>query len=156
MENKVSIFECAFLQNHFCELVGIHGVDDEHITRHLRSLIGAVEELNPILIYLTQPDVAETISRGAKERVSTDKDQYSDWIDLVIGWVEKTTYAKTNGLNGYDGVIRFFEKRKNLEMQVIEKLPIHTHVLENPNYDWDNVFSTITEILSERGLVTTK
>ena len=107
-ENEVNIFECAFLQNHIFELMGICGEGKDYITDHLISLINTVEKLNPVLIYLSQPDVKETIGRVAKERVSPDKSKCSDWIDLVIAWVEKSQYGKVNRLNGYDGAIRFF------------------------------------------------
>lgn len=152
-KKEISIFECAFFQNHICELMGIHGEGNDYITDHLISLISTVEKLNPIIIYLTQPDVSETIGRVAKERVSADKSKNCDWIDLVIAWVEKSQYGRTQGLNGYDGAIRFFEERKKIELEVIEKLPIDKYIIENPDYNWDDVFSKVKEILSARGVM---
>lgn len=150
-ENVINIFECAFLQNHICELMGIRGEGNDFITKHLISLISTVDKLNPVIIYLDQPDVNKTISRVAKERVSPDKSKYSDWIDLVIAWIEKSLYGKMKGLAGYDGAIEFFIERKMIEMEVIEKLPINKHIIQNPDYNWNDVFSKIEAILSKQG-----
>ncbi len=120
-KKEVSIFECAYFQSQICELMGIHLADSDYISEHLISLIAIVKKLNPVIIYLTQPDIGETIARVAKQRVSPDK-EHPDWIDLVIGWVEKSKYGRKHELNGFDGVIRFFEERKKLEFDILNKL----------------------------------
>lgn len=147
-ENKVYIFECAFFQNHVCELMGIHNKENDYIYEHLNSLVRTVNELSPLIIYLTQPDVRETIERVSKERVSNDKAKQSDWIDLVIHWVEKSQYAKRHGLNGLEGVIRFLEDRKKIELEVFEKLQIDKYIVENLDYNWDDVFNKVKKLLS--------
>ena len=128
--------------------MGIHNKEIDYIYEHLNSLVRTVNELNPLIIYLTQPDVRETIGRVSKERVSNDKAKQSDWIDLVINWVEKSKYAKTQGLNGFDGVIRFLEDRKKIELEVFEKLQIDKYIVENLDYNWDDVFNKVKKLLS--------
>jgi hypothetical protein len=150
---EVNIFECAFFQNYICELMAIHGEDDDAITNHLLSLAETVKSLNPTLIYLTQPDVAEAIARIARERVSPDKTSYDDWIDMVIGWLDRTRFAATRGVKGYAGVIRFFEERKRLEVATIKQLPINTYVLENHDYHWDDLFEKVKRILADQGII---
>ena len=146
-EADVNIFECAYFQNSICELMGIHMQPEEKLCEYLLSLMNIVEKLNPVLIYLTQPDIKETISRVAKERISPDKAIMKDWIDMVIDWVENSKYGKINNLKGLDGTIRFFEDRKRVELSVLEKLPIKKYIINNPDYNWDSVFNDIKEIL---------
>ena len=45
----------------------------------------------------------------------------------------------------------FFEERKKIELDVIGKLPIDKHIIENPDYNWNDVFSKVMEILSAQG-----
>ncbi|QVK18771.1 thymidylate kinase [Mycoplasmatota bacterium] len=144
--DSIIIFECAYLQNHINELFAFHNKDRDNIIKYMLELINIVKKLKPILIYLSQPDVGETISRVAKERVSPDKSQYEDWIDLVISYVEKSMYGKLNNLKNFDGAIKFFEHRKKLELAVIEQLPIDKVVIENPDYNWEKVFNKIKSL----------
>ena len=153
-KNEISIFECAYFQSHICELMGTHVADTDYISDHLISLIETVQKLNPVIIYLTQPDIGQTIARVAKERVSPDK-SHSDWIDLVIAWVEKSNFGRMHGLTGFDGAIRFFEDRKSIELDTLCKLPINKFIIENPEYDWDEVFTKVKEILASLGVATT-
>lgn len=143
----IIIFECAYLQNHLNELLGFHHKNKGFIINYMIDLINIVKKLNPLLIYLSQPNVGETISRVAKERISPDKSKYEDWIDLVIKYVEKSMYGKLHDLKGFDGSVQFFEERKKLELAVIEQLPIDKAVIENSDYNWDKVFDQIKVVL---------
>jgi hypothetical protein len=145
---SVHVFECAFLQNHVSELMGMYNKEGGAISDYLISLLQTVEMLNPIILYLMQPDVNKTITRIAKERVSSDKSKQSDWIDLIIGWVEKSQYGKKHVLKGFNGVVRFLEERKKIEMEVLSKLPIDHYLIENPDENWEDVFNSIKKILA--------
>ena len=147
-DESVAIFECAYLQNHVNELMGWHGKNSEYIEEYMLELIQTVKVLNPKLIYLTQPNTEETIKRVAAERVSPDKSKWDDWIDLVIKYVEGSKYGQSKELKGYEGVIRFFEERKNIEEVIIEKLPIDKAVINNIDYDWDKVFEEVVDALN--------
>ena len=146
-KDQITIFECAFLQNHIGEIVGDQNItDEEFIKGYFRKLIDTVKDLNPKLIYLNQESVEETISRVAKERISDDKQKYPDWIDIVIDYYQNCKYGKKNNLKGYNSVITFLEKRKQLEQKVINDLAVDKVVINNLNYDWDNVTK---EVLKE-------
>ena len=139
-KEQITIFECAFLQNHIGEILGDHNVtDEEYIKDYFRELIDTVKDLNPKLIYLNQESVEETINRVAKERISDDKDKCPDWIDIVIDYYQNCKYGKENNLKGYDSVITFLKKRKELEGRVIDDLKIDKAVINNLDYDWEEV-----------------
>lgn len=102
------MFECVLLQNHVTELMNFHLAGLERMREHCNRLIQTVKEFSPVLVYLSQSDVRETIVRAAQERVFAD----GSWIDGIIRYSENTPYGKLNGRKGLDGVILGFEKRK--------------------------------------------
>ncbi|MDR3593598.1 thymidylate kinase [Clostridium sp.] len=144
-ENKerIVIFECSFLQNHVNELLAMHDKDLNYIKEYLNELIETVTELNPKLIYLNQLSIKETINRVAKERISHNKEMYPDWVDMCIEYFENSSYGKRNNINGFDGVIKYFEKRQEIELDVIKSLSLDKLIIYNKNYDYQNIENTI-------------
>ena len=147
-KNKIVIFECAFLQNNVNELLAIYEKDLNYIKDYLNELIGTVLELNPKLIYLKQPSVKETLNRVSKERISDNKEAYPDWIDVVIEYFKNSNYGKHNNINGFDGVVRYFEKRQEIELEVIKSLSIDNLVICNHNYEWEEIIDPILNNLN--------
>ena len=141
-----NVFECAFLQNHISELMLFQLADIETMKWYFNALIQTVAELSPVLIYLSQPNVRETIERVAKQRVF----EHGSWIDGFIQYIENTPYGKLNKINGFDDIIQFLEKRKSVELKIINSLPIDTIVLENPNYDWETLWENLENELQMR------
>ncbi len=142
-KNKIVIFECSFLQNHVNELLAIHDKDFDYIRDYLNELIGTVTELKPKLIYLNQASIKETINRVAKERVSHNKDMYPGWLETSIEYFKNSSYGKRNNINGFDGLIRYFEKRQEIELGIIKSLDLDKLIIYNKNYDYENIENTI-------------
>lgn len=107
----------------------------------------SLEELNPILIYLTQPDVHETILRVANERRSLDKSLYPDWIDHVVKYVSNSKFGMENKLHGFEGAVEYFEGRKKIELEAIGHLDIRTIIIENSDYNAEKGITNIIEAL---------
>lgn len=142
-KNKIVIFECSFLQNHVNELLAIHDKDFDYIRDYLNELIGTVTELKPKLIYLNQASIKETINRVSKERVSHNKDMYPGWLETSIQYFKNSSYGKRNNINGFDGLIRYFEKRQEIELGIIKSLALDKLIIYNKNYDYENIENTI-------------
>jgi hypothetical protein len=142
-KNKIVIFECSFLQNHVNELLAIHDKDFNFIKEYLNDLIKTVAELKPKLIYLNQFSIKETIARVAKERVSHNKEVYPHWIDMCIEYFKNSRYGKRNNLNDFDGLIKYFEKRQEIELQVIDSLAIDKLIVYNKHYDYENIENAV-------------
>lgn len=142
-KNKIVIFECSFLQNHVNELLAIHDKDFDYIRDYLNELIGTVTELKPKLIYLNQASIKETINRVAKERVSHNKDMYPGWLETSIEYFKNSSYGKRNNIKGFDGLIRYFEKRQEIELGIIKSLDLDNLIIYNKNYDYENIENTI-------------
>jgi hypothetical protein len=142
-KDELTVFECAFLQNHIWQLMLWQLADIETIKQYFSKLIQTVTELSPVLVYLSQSDIRETVERVARQRVS----EHGSWIDGFIGYTENTPYGKRHGLKGFDGLIELLETRKSTELKVIESLSIETIILENSNFDWDNQWTELKKKL---------
>jgi len=142
-KNELTVFECALLQNHVSELMFYHLADIETLKIHTNSLLQTVAELSPSLIYLSQPNVRETIERVAEQRVYV----YGKWIDRVINYSENTPYGKLHNIKGFDGAVQMFEERKRIELEIIKSLPINTIIFENPEYNWEALWEKIESFL---------
>ncbi len=139
-KDKLVILECCFLQNPGCALLARHDAGNDRFVQHVLQIAGQIQDLNPILFYLKQPSVRETI-----ERVKTMRPQ--EWLDFVIWYHTEQDYGKNKGLHGYDGYIQFLEHRRELELHIIEQLPFQTFIMDNSDYDWENQQRTISNIM---------
>lgn len=138
-KDELTVFECAFLQNHVSELMLFQLANIETMKQHFNALIKTVMALSPVLVYLSQPNVRETIERVAKQRVYEN----GTWIDGFIHYTENTPYGKLHDIRGFDDTIQSLEIRKATELEIIKSLPIQTIVLENPDYDWDTLWKSL-------------
>ncbi|RSK26807.1 hypothetical protein EJF36_07990 [Bacillus sp. HMF5848] len=139
-KENIMIFECCFFQNPGCALLARHDAGDERFMQHVLQLSQNIQDLNPILIYLKQSNVRETI-----ERVRTKRSK--EWLDFVIWYHTQQDYGKKRGLRGFEGYLEFLEHRRELELRIIEQLPIQTYIIENSNYDWENQQQIVSDIL---------
>ncbi|KAF6657243.1 hypothetical protein ACT3XG_24870 [Paenibacillus polymyxa] len=139
-KDKLVILECCFLQNPGCALLARHDAGNDRFVQHVLQIAEQIQDLNPILFYLKQPSVRETI-----ERVKTMRPQ--EWLDFVIWYHTEQDYGKNKGLHGYDGYIQFLEHRRELELHIIEQLPFQTFIMDNSDYDWENQQRTVSNIM---------
>jgi hypothetical protein len=65
----------------------------------------------------------------------------------VISYIENTPYGQENSLKGFEGMVDYFKARKNLELAIIKDLPMETHSIDNPNYDWETVWKEVLKII---------
>jgi len=138
-ENRM-ILECCFLQNPACAILARHDAGNDRYIQHVLQLAEQIQELNPILFYLKQSNVRETI-----ERVKTTRSQA--WLDFAIWYHTEQDYGKNKGLHGYEGYIQFLEDRRELELQIIEQLPFESYIIDNSDYDWENQQQLVTDVM---------
>lgn len=142
-KDELTIFECAFLQNHVNDFMQFDLADAGTMKEPFSNLIRTVEHLFPLLIYLSQPNIRETIERVAKERIFPE----GRWIDGIILYNESTPYGRFHGRQGLEGTILSFEDRQLAELELIASLPIQSIVLENPDYNWEKLWQALIEHL---------
>ena len=143
-KDELNIFECAFMQNHVNELLFWRNADEDAVIAHHSKLIDSVKLLSPVLIYLSQPDIKETIQRIARERVSPE---HGNWIDRCISYCENSPFGKRRNIKGLDGAIEFFTIRKQLEVKILAQLPVPHIIIENTDYNWETVWAQIEAYL---------
>ena len=81
------------------------------------------------MIYLYQRDLRATLERAANERPR-------EWLEFVIGYLTGQAYGQARGLSGFDGIVRFYEDRRAVELPLLHRLPAQTLVLDNSDRDW--------------------
>ncbi|MGQ3477326.1 hypothetical protein [Paenibacillus sp. TY11] len=139
-KENMMILECCFLQNPGCALLARHNAGNDRFIQHVLQIGEQIQELNPILFYLKQSNVRETI-----ERVKTMRSQ--EWLDFVIWYHTEQDYGKKRGLHGYEGYIKFLEHRRELELHIIEQLPFQSFIIDNSDYDWENQQQIVSNII---------
>jgi hypothetical protein len=141
-QNAVGVFECCFLQNPITILRGKHGVSDAAVESHIRALWSSIQKLEPLLVYLYQDDVKATLEAVAAERPQK-------WLDGVTRYVTTQGYGKALGLEGFAGMVKFYEDMQDLGVRIADRLPIRKLVLHSGEGDWDARHKRIEEFLRQ-------
>jgi hypothetical protein len=112
----VTIFECCFLQNPLTMFFGRH---DEPVTAaqaFIHELAAAVQMLQPRWIYLHPGEARTTLTHAAQSRSQA-------WLDFVIAYHTQQGHGKAQGWQGFDGLVRFYERRQAVELALLPQLP---------------------------------
>lgn len=129
LNDNIYIFECAFLQNHIFELLGVYEKSDEEIYLYLKSLLETVESLSPSIVYIEPSSVEDIIIQAANERKSPEGSG-PDWIDEVENWVSNMNFGKSHNLKGIEGVFYFCKERLRIDKLMIEKLNVPVTIIK--------------------------
>lgn len=116
-KDTIYVFNCIFLQNPMCETMMRFGMDYAGSQNYISEISEIIKPLNPVIIYIDQPDVKETLNRVIGERGN-------DWLNAVIDYHISQGYGKQNGLSGYEGYIQCLEERKIRELKILRALDI--------------------------------
>lgn len=128
LDDDVYIFECAFLQNHIFELLGVYEKSDEEIFSYLSNLLATVRALNPCIVYIEPTDVEKVIMKAVEERKSPDKSR-NDWIDEIANWVSNMNYGKSHNLIGREGVFTFCKERLRIDKRMLKMLDVPVTII---------------------------
>lgn len=129
LNDNIYIFECAFLQNHIFELLGVYEKSDEEIYLYLKSLLETVESLSPSIVYIEPSSVEDIIIQAANESKSPEGSR-PDWIDEVANWVSNVNFGKSHNLKGIEGVFYFCKERLRIDKLMIEKLNVPVTIIK--------------------------
>ncbi|MBR5287619.1 MAG: hypothetical protein IKU34_03385 [Clostridia bacterium] len=140
----VYIFNCVFLQNPMCEMMMRFGFDEETSRGYIGCIADIISALNPVVFYLKNDDIAQSVRCAAKERPG--------WLDAVIDYHVNGAYGKQIRAEGFDGYIRCLEERQNRELRILSQLPVKQIVLENPQRNWQLANEQICRFLKENAV----
>ena len=137
--DDVYIFECCFLQNPLTMYLGRHDAGLAAAREHILETADIIRSLHPILIYLHPGEAGETLRRVAQVRPQ-------EWLDFVIAYHTQQGHGKAQGWQGFEGMVKFYEMRQAIELELLPHLPLDTLLV--PHMDWEQDQARIAGYLS--------
>lgn len=114
------IFDGSLLHHPVNDMMRNYNTDTDRIISYIKELLLIVKPLNPQIIYLSADDVGE---RLRKARISRAEEPYTD------------------------NQLQFWEKRKQVDLVVLEQLSVPCTIYDITNENWDEAFNQIMEDL---------
>ena len=133
MQPCVSVFECVLLQNHVNEWLLFRGANEGQLQDEILKLLTPTLALEPLVIYLEQPDVGEALRRTGEQRPG--------WLPRVIDYVTESPYGRKHDLRGEAGLITYFSYRQSLERRLLQSLPCKSDLLSPSADGWDELLA---------------
>ena len=128
-EDMIYVFNCVLLQNPMCETMMRFGFSEEESRQHIAQIAEIIRPLNPVVIYLKNEDIADSVRKAAAERPG--------WLDSVIDYHVHGAYGKSIEAKGFEGYIHCLTERQERELRILSTLPVESLILENPQRDWN-------------------
>jgi hypothetical protein len=121
-ENKITIFESVLLQHQIHDINRLYpDIDENEIIEYLKMIANILKPLSPVLFYISQNSVKESLKQTA---IIRSKPKWS---------TEET--------------IAYYEKRKSLELEVIKSCSFNSIILDNTGYNWNKMFDNILKTI---------
>lgn len=137
----ITLLECCFLQNPLTVMLARHNANPEVAQAHVMKIARIIEPLAPLAIYLRPREV-----RAALQRIRAERPR--EWADFVTWYLTGQAFGKAHHLEGYEGVIRFYEMRQSLELELLRVVPTPSLVVEHTGIEWDHCYSEIMAFVS--------
>jgi hypothetical protein len=134
------IFECCFLQNPLTMMLGRHDEPVAAAQAFVLELAASVQALQPRWLYLETSDVRTSLTQIAQSRPQ-------EWLDFVIAYHTQQGHGKTQGWQGFDGLVNFYEMRQAIELDLLPQLPFPSLLVPHTNWEADQ--AQIDQFLSQ-------
>lgn len=135
---KGCIFECSFFQNSIESMLLYYQLSDEEIIAFYQEAYDILKNKDFQLLYLDSEHVRENILQIKKER--SDEQGNEMWYPLMMNYLKESPYGKAHNYQGFDDMIAHFERRRRLELEVMEKVLKNDGViLTAKEYDIEDV-----------------
>ena len=138
-QSQPYIFECCFWQNPLTTLLARHNLSPEAAMEFIRQLTRVVAPLNPMLIYLEPTSIRSTLEAAAQSRPK-------EWLDYVTGYITGQEWGRVYGQSGFDGMVRFYEMRRDIEKQLFEDLAWPKLWIDQAGQDWPAAYERIERL----------
>jgi hypothetical protein len=123
------VVEACFLNN-LIETLFIQNVEQKAIVRYALELETIMRALNPALVYLVQADVPRALARNFRNRGK-------GFEDYVIRFATGTPYAETHQLDGYEGMVHFWQGFVDLTDEIYRRLHMSKVRIDNSAQQWE-------------------
>ena len=121
------VFECCFLQNQLTIGLIKYDLPEATLQAYIERLAAIIEPLQPVLIYVDQPDVEKSFRKAIKERPT-------EWADGFMSYYTEQAYGVNRSLSGIGGTITILQERQAVERQLLTTLPFRVEVFGNENF----------------------
>jgi len=126
--DRVSIVDGQLFHGNLTSLLLLDGGTDL-IGAYCRDVVGVIEPLRPLLIYLRQDDVDTAIRAISKQRGEK-------WVNYQVDWKLGSPYARRRGLVGLDGLIVLYREYRALTDRLFAALDIPKISIETSRHEW--------------------
>lgn len=138
--DQVAVVEACFLNNTMETLMDSN-VRRSEILQFADRLLALIEPLDPVLVYLAQPDVRQALERNFANRGPGFEEFV---IDLVAG----KPYAVSRGWTGYEGMVRYWQDFVALTDELYDRLDMSKIRIDNSAGDWAAYDRQVLDYLS--------
>ena len=114
------IFECSIFQNIIENLILFFDMSDEEILNFYVRLKTILAGKQYEIIYLALDDIPGAIDVIRKER--SDDTGNELWFPMMLQYLESSPHGKLHALTGLEGLIAHLERRKALELQILDEV----------------------------------
>ena len=139
--NEINILECCLLQNPLTVMLARHNADPQLAREQVVRVARIIEPLTPLVVYLKPRDVRTALLYAREQRPR-------EWAEFVTWYLTGQAYGKAHCLEGYEGVIHFYEMRQKLEVNLLRDLSIRSLVIEHSGMEWDTCYDQIMEFVN--------
>jgi len=121
------VFECCFLQNPLTMGLIKYDLPEAALRAYIERLVAIIAPLQPVLVYVDQPDVERSFRKALKERPT-------EWADGFVSYYTEQAYGVNHSLSGVEGTIAILRERKALEHQLLKTLSFRVEVFGNEEF----------------------
>ncbi len=114
------IFECSLFQNIIEDMILFRCASDEDIISFYKLIRKALMGKKYHIVYLRSDDIEGNLETIRKER--SDEKGNEHWFSMMREYFDHSPYAKKNGLEGKEDLIRHFEHRQALELRICREI----------------------------------
>ena len=73
----------------------------------------------------------------------------AEWLDLVVRYHTEQGYGLARGLRGFDGLVEFMRHRREVELELLPRLPVTTFRADVSDGDWDTHYAALAAFLED-------
>lgn len=121
------VFECCFLQNPLTMGLIKYDLSEATLQTYIERLATIIAPLQPVLVYVDQPEVEQSFRKVLNERPT-------EWADGFVSYYTEQAYGVNRSLSGVEGTIAILRERKVLERQLLEMLPFRVEIFGNEEF----------------------
>ena len=121
-----TIFDASLVSHMTSDMLRNYNASEDEMAKHLEVLLQTVQSLNPIVFYLSSKNVCERLIKARQSRGQTSPT---------------------------DEHIRFLEKREQIDLPVLARLAVESHIMDITNGNWDSVIDEIVSRVTNSALV---